>query len=288
MRPLSAYATPLPAISTPLAAAGATAVLALMVTAVVALLGVGGKPSGASLAGYPEYAHGLRLQYVQDLGVDAVIADPADPEVLYVMVPHDDARGACSVLDPNPRVSGQTDRSVSIELAGYEYLPSGTGEVGFSCYLGKRIGVPVRLAAPLGNREVLGGSHLLHSAPGPSVPVLDPGDLPKPARIPAGYRAGATTPISVAAGQLLASRQYDHGADRLVVASGPASDLDAAPTDHGTAVTVDRHPARVVDQPGERCVVWATGAGTGQSVCSLAQRLLSPAQLLAVADSLHP
>jgi hypothetical protein len=276
-----------PALPTRWAAGAGALVLALIATAVGGLLTLDSPASGAALSGYPRYSHGLRLTYVAALGFDAVVRDPDDARVLYVMVPHDPARGACSVIQPAARVVAQGPDAITVRLSGYEYLPAPnrSGSVGFSCYLAGRIGVPVRLASPLGGRQVLGAGNLRGT--GPAATVLDPGDPPRPGWLPAGYRASSVWPVDAGAGRVVGERRYARGTDTLVVASGLASGLAAGLTDPGSAARVAGHPGRVTEYgPTQRCVVWSTGAGTGRTVCSYGSAPLPAAQLLRVADSL--
>jgi hypothetical protein len=284
--------TALPDLSTRSAAAAGAAVLVLLVTAVTGLLTVGGSPTGATGArvpGYPPTSHGKVLQQIDDAGFDTAVRDVRDPTRIYVVVPHDTADTACNVIAPVATVLAQTRTSVRIRVSGYEYLPGPdkNGNVGFTCYLGHSIGVPVRLQAPLGIRRVISGPHLLHSGAAASAAVLDPRDFPRPRHLPSGYRVVSAHPIDAIHGTVVAERRYANGAADLVVSSGPAEDLDPTGGRPGTRTTVAGHRANLVTDSGVRCVLWQLPTGNSRSVCSHAAKPLAPTELLRVAGSLR-
>jgi hypothetical protein len=282
----------LPDLTTRWAVAAGTAVLVLLVTAVTGLVTVGGPATGASGArvpGYPPTAHGLVLQRMADAGFDTAVRDPSDPRRIFVMVPHDEAATACNVIQPVVTVLSQTRAAVRIRVSGYEYLPAPDkdGYVGFTCYLGGSIGVPVRLAAALGTRSVISAPHLLHSGASASAVVIDPRDFPKPRHLPAGYRALSEHPIDAARGIVVAERRYARGGAILVISSGPADDLDPTPGLRGTPTVINKLRARVVTDSGVRCVLWRHPTGNGRAVCSYAATPLSPAVLVGIARNLN-
>lgn len=266
--------------------------LALLVAAVSGLVAVGGPATGASGArvpGYPPTAHGLVLQRMADAGFDTVVRDPSDPRLLYVMVPHDDAATACNVIQPAVTALSQTPTTVRLRVTGYEYLPAPDkdGYAGFSCYLGGRIGVPIRLSAALGTRSVVSGQHLLHSGTGGTAAVIDPRDFPAPRHLPAGYRAVSAHPIDALHGVVVAERRYARGTDTLVISSGPPADVDPTPGGAATPTSVNDLRARVVADSGVRCVLWRHPDGNGRAVCSFAATPLSAAVLVNIARGLR-
>ena len=281
----------LPELTTRWAVAAGTAVLVLLVTAVTGLLTVGGPATGASGArvpGYPPTAHGLVLQRMADAGFDTAVRDASDPRRIFVMVPHDEAATACNVIQPVVTVVAQTVAEVRIQVSGYEYLPppDKDGYVGFSCYLGGSIGVPVRLTTALGTRSVVSAPHLLHSGAGASAVVIDPRDFPKPRHLPAGYRAVSAHPIDAAHGVVVAERRYNRGSAMLVISSGAADELDPTPGLRGTQTVVNKLRARVVTDSGVRCVLWRQPGGNSRAVCSFAASPLSSAVLVSIARNL--
>ncbi len=283
----------MPELSARSAASAGAAVLALLAASVIGLLTVGGPAtgaSGASVPGYPPTSRGLVLQHLDDAGFDTAVRDAHDPRLLYVVVPHDDAATACNVIHPVGKVIAQTRTVVRIEVAGYEYLPppDKSGYSGFSCYLGRSIGLPVRLSAPLGSRSVRSGAHLLHSAGDAPATVVDPSDLPAPRHLPAGYRAVSVQPMDVRHGRVLGQRTYARGTATLVISSGPAGDVDltGAAAAGGVRAVVNGIRATVVTDAGTRCVLWRVPTGNSRSVCSRGQSPLIPSELLAVARSL--
>jgi hypothetical protein len=282
----------LPDLTTRSAVAAGTAVLVLLVTAVTGLITVGGPASGASGArvpGYPPTAHGLVLQRLTDAGFDTAVRDARDPRRIYVMVPHDDAATACSVIQPVVTVLAQTRTAVRIRVSGYEYLPAPNkdGYVGFSCYLGGSVGVGVRLTAALGTRAVLSAPHLLHSGTDAAAAVIDPRDFPRPRHLPAGYRAESARPIDALHGIVVAERRYARGSATLVISSGPTADVDPTPGRRGTPTVVNKLSARVVTDSGVRCVLWRRPTGNGRAVCSFAATPLSAAALVRIARTLR-
>lgn len=280
----------LPDLTTRSAVAAGTAVLVLLVTAVTGLLTVGGPATGASGArvpGYPPTAHGLVLQRMADAGFDTAVRDANDPRRIFVIVPHDEAATACNVIQPAVTVLSETRTDVRIRVSGYEYLPAPDkdGYVGFSCYLGHSIGVPVRLTAPLGTRSVISQPHLLHSGGSASAVVIDPRDFPRPRHLPPGYRALSAHPIDAAHGVVVAERRYARGAAILVISSGVPDELDPTPGLRGTPAVVDKLRARVVTESGVRCVLWRQPTGNARAVCSYAATPLSSAALVSIAGT---
>jgi hypothetical protein len=282
----------LPDLSVRSAAAIGAAALLILGTAVTGLVTVGGSATGAtgaSVPGYPPTLHGRVLQHIQDAGFDIAVRDAANPRTIYVIVPRDEARAACNLIQPVARVVSQTRGAVRISVAGYEYLPAPDqdGHVGFTCYLGRSIGLPVRLQGPLGRRQVLSAPHLLHSGTAPSATVLDARDFPKPRHLPAGYRAVAAHPIDARQGRVVAERHYANGSAQLVVSSGALADLEPATGRKAARVTVAGHRATLLTDDGLRCVLWQIPGRNARSVCSRAAVPLRTAELLRIARSLR-
>jgi hypothetical protein len=279
----------LPALSPRSAAAAGAAVLALIVAALVGLFTLGDSATGAaSVAGYPPRSHGRVLEHVDHVGFRTAIRNAGDGRQLFVVVPHDSDPSACNVIEPVAKVTVETPTSVTVDVAGYEYLPppDKQGYSGFSCFVGATTGVPVVLRAPLGSRTVHSDGGPL-GGPASTAVVLDPADFPAPRYLPAGYRTGPLRPLRTVRPTTVAEREYRKGADRLVISTGVTADLEPVGGAGGTQVSVAGHRGRIVSDDGVRCVLWSTGGGRGRSVCSYAPAPLTSGDLLKVANGLR-
>jgi hypothetical protein len=225
---------------------------------------------------------GRVLQRFSDAGFLGVVVDASDRALLHVVV----AKGAeivdCNVINPVPRVISQQGDNVRIVVSGYQYVPKATAENGLggtTCVSAGSISLPLRLAAPLGQRRLYEGSS------SSATTVADPADFPTVTALPAGYVARTTRPVSAATGNLVASRAYAKGADQLVVRIGSRFTV-LAPGAVEVASNVAGQYATISRTPGQRCITWTELSGRVRQVCSVARTPLPAGALTAVARSL--
>jgi hypothetical protein len=231
----------------------------------------------------PHEVDGRVLQHFSDAGFLGVVVDPRDRALLHVVVAKGTRILDCNIVDPQAKVTSETGDNVRIVVAGYQYVPRATaanGLGGTTCVSAGSASVSLRLKAPLGARRLYEGA-----APSATT-VADPTDFPAVAALPAGYTAGTAVPVNAATGNLVASREYVHGPDRLIVRVGSRFTV-LAPGSVESATTVAGQYASVTHGAGQRCITWTELSGRVRQVCSTARAPLGAAALTVIARTLR-
>lgn len=203
----------------------------------------------------------------------------APPDILGATVPIENRRELavvvelagpvpCAIDDAHVRAVSQGAHSVAIAVSGFTL-----SRRPINCEIGRGDTLDLRLAAPLGGRQ------LIDAATGQPVPVIDGRIVPTPTYLPPGYQAlpdGADEYPSAGGGLRvpMAARGYDKDsgvtgtsgidvyAARSQVARGPGWTVDPG------VYSVDGHRATLTDAAHLRCLTWTVRASLAVQVCS--------------------
>lgn len=278
---------------------GAIAAVLLAVSCASTSAGPGGSgaPSLISMSPATIVVGGktLYLARKQD-SFETAFLDAHDPRLLYVRYGRRRATSGKSsdpcgpLVRPFAYVEHQDATSVTIGIAGYRARSHRSGGSRTIVCLARIVGyerLPVRLAAPLGNRTVRGD---LGSQP---VQVVSEKSVPTPGWIPPGYVAKG---LDVSLIDDIPERVYRHGRWELDILAGERRNFSGtrAPNTH-----VKQYPATMTVDGDFRTVTWTVSAQRSYEVDAfMADRTvghgtyitgwadLTAAQVLRVASSL--
>lgn len=203
---------------------------------------------------------------------------PAVVDVFVMSAAQDNPDARCNRLKPTVRLVAESATTVTVAASVYEVPTTGTYDCGFYGPLYRRI--VLHLARPLGERRVVNASD------GSTVGVVDPGAVPDPGYVPAGFVAGAVEHPDAADGMLDGIRDYARGRNQLTITERPDAEVGPPSSAPDLIVAVAGHRAEVRTADGRRCILWAVRPGISREVCSGGPTLLSEADLVKVARSL--